>query len=147
MLQCLRVCLAIPPLSVTLCFFFNNGSSSLLCHLATCSSRILQPQFFVKFAAVAASHPYSIAFARRHRKNAENLRWYSRSFPLRLDLCNRYFDYENQPSEFNLPLNGSTRLLTLCFFFYSVKKYKNRGLWELLSHQAADLHTNFYLII
>ena len=32
-------------------------------------------------------------------------------------------------------------------FFYLVKKYKNRGLWELLSHQAADLHTNFYLII
>ena len=31
------------------------------------------------------------------------------------------------------------RLWHVVVFFYLVKKYKNRGLWELLFHQAADL--------
>ena len=55
--------------------------------------------------------PHCIAFARGHRETAENLCRYTQSFPLRLDLCNRYFDYEHQTSEFNLPLNGSMRQL------------------------------------
>ena len=93
--------------------------------------RCLYPLFFFLspvyiFSALAPSVPFShlsihlfyydnvsckVAFARGHRETAENLCRHSWSFPLRLDLCNRYFDYEHQPSEFNLPLNASMRQL------------------------------------
>ena len=92
-----------------------GGSFFFFFIMATCSSQILQPQFFVKFAAAAASHPHCIAFVRGRRETAENLCRYIRLFPLRLDLCNRYFDYEKQTFRVRPPAQwfdapASTRL-------------------------------------
>ena len=67
----------------------------------------------VKFAAAAAFNAPPLY---RIRTTAQENR--GKPVPIqpvitseRLDLCNRYFDYEHQPSEFNLPLNGSMRQL------------------------------------
>ena len=79
---------------------FGAGSFSAICLYILFTTTMS----LVKFAAAAAFYPHCIAFARGHGETAENLCRYSRSFPLRLDLRNRYFDYEHQPSEFNLPL-------------------------------------------
>ena len=49
---------------------------------------------------------------------------------------------------YSLVVVAPPRGIFLFFFIYLFgnEKYKNKGLWEILSHQAADLHTDFYLI-